>query len=340
MFIIFVVFIIFKQDFKMNAQRDELLDRALRQLEAYLGRTGLVTNEDGELVQIMGKLFAVEVKASLEKNSYNFIADIVKERARTKNAFPLLVCGQISDELMAVAKADGIYTLDAAGNCEITLEGGPFLSVRGRKSEFRKQSTGLVFRTAGLRVLYYLLLDPLNIRKPFREIKAATDVSVATVKNVVDALTPQYCFESREGRNLTRLPELLDFWAQQYNQLQKPRLQLTRMAFAPGKEKNWEKIPLPQGMYWGGECGAFLKDGYLFPQRFEIYTEIPTRELLKTGAVIPSQEGNITVYEKFWQQPQSDIHPLVIYADLMGTADGRCREEAQRIHSHDLSYLL
>lgn len=334
------MFIIFKQDIKMNAQTDEILDRALRQLETYLGRMGAVTRENDEIVQILGRQFSVEVKPYLDKNSYNFIASKVKEQAHDMGTLPLLVCGVIPEDMMASAKADGIYTLDAAGNCEISPEGGPFLSVRGRKSEFRKQATGLVFRTAGLKVLYYLLLDPQNVRKPFREIQAATGVSVATVKNVVDALTPQFCFESRDGRNLTRLPELLDFWAQQYNQLHKPRLQLTRMAFAPGKEKSWDHMQLPRGMYWAGECGAYLKDGYLIPQQYEIYSEVPTRELLKTGYVIPSQEGSITVYEKFWQQPQSAIHPLVIYADLMGIADGRCREEAQRIHSHDLSYLL
>lgn len=324
----------------MNVQRDEILETALRQLEIYLGDSGAVTRIDDELVQILGKLFAVEVKPSVDKSSYNFIAAQVKGDARKNGALPLLVCGQITDGIMAAAKADGIHTLDVAGNCEITPEGGPYLSVRGRKAEFRKQNTAMVFRTAGLRVLYYLLIDPQNIRKPFREIQAATNVSVATVKNVVDALTPQYCFESKEGRNLTRLSELLDFWAQQYNQLQKPRLLLTRMAFAPGKEKNWEKMKLPEGMYWGGECGAYIRDGYLVPERYEIYTGVPTRELLKTGLVIPSNDGRIIVYERFWQQPQSGIHPLVIYADLMGIADGRCREEAQRIHSHDLSYLL
>ncbi|MBP5168836.1 MAG: hypothetical protein ILP14_06495 [Oscillospiraceae bacterium] len=38
--------------------------------------------------------------------------------------------------------------------------------------------------------------------------------------------------------------------------------------------------------------------------------------------------------------PENAIHPLILYADLMGTADGRCREEAQRILNNDLSYLL
>lgn len=184
----------------MNVHRDEILEAALRQLEIYLGESGTVTRVDDELVQILGKLFVVEVKPSVDRSCYNFIVAKVKGDAHKNGALPLLVCGQITDGIMAAAKADGIYTLDAAGNCEITPEGGPYLSVRGRKAEFRKQNTGMIFRTAGLRVLYYLLMAPQIIRKPFREIQAATDVSVATVKNVVDALTPHYCFESKEGR--------------------------------------------------------------------------------------------------------------------------------------------
>ena len=63
------------------------------------------------------------------------------------------------------------------------------------------------------------------------------------------------------------------------------------------------------------------------------------KKYLNSFWLIPSALGEITVYEKFWMKPEKGIHPLVIYADLMGTTDGRCREQAQRILNNELSYI-
>lgn len=323
----------------MNIKENEILHEALRRLEDYLGVKNAVTVNGEDFVTILGTRFFCEVKPTLNKTTYNLAATYLKDIVKSSNIFPLLVCGSVSEEVLSTAKSDGINVLDVAGNCEITPIGGPYLSVRGRKSEFRKQPATMVFRTAGLKVLYYLLLDLNNIRKPYRFIQADTGVSVATVKNVVDALTPQYCFESKEGRNLKDVRSLLDFWVQQYNILYKPRLRVTNLDFTSGGRMTWKNIPLPYGMSWGGECGSNMIDGYLYPETFELYSEIPVKELLKTGAAIPTPTGEITVYEKFWKMPKTGIHPLVIYADLMGIADSRCREEAQRILDHELSYI-
>lgn len=323
----------------MNIKENEILQEALGRLEEYLGVKEAVIVNSEDCVTILGTRFVCEVKPTLNITTYNLAAPCLKERVKISKIFPLFVCGSISDEVFPVAKADCINVLDAAGNCEITTIGGLYLSIRGRKSDFRKRPVTMAFRTAGLKVLYYLLLDLNNIRKPYRLIQADTGVSVATVKNVIDALTPHYCFESKEGRNLKEVRSLLDFWVQQYNMLFKPRLRVTALDFSSGGHMSWETIPLPGGMHWGGECGANIIDGYLYPETFELYSEIPVRELLKTGAAIPSQKGEITVYEKFWKMPKTGIHPLVIYADLMGIADSRCREEAQRILDHELSYI-
>ena len=323
----------------MNIRENEILNEAIRQLNDYLGTDGAVSLAGDDIVTILGRRFVYEVKTTVGNTVYNLAVAQLKQMTKDSDDSPLLICGTVPNEILSVAKRDGINILDASGNCEIAPEGGPYLSIRGRKSEYRRQPSNMVFRTAGIKVMYYLLLDPLNIRKTFREIQAATGVSVGTVKNVIDALTPQYCFESSNGRNLTNLAGLLDLWSQGYNQVLKPRLILSRYSFARGGAREWENITLPDGMNWSGECGAFKLDGYLIPERYELYTGIPSNALLRTGKVIPSTQGEITVYEKFWMQPEKGIHPLVIYADLMGTADGRCREQAQRILNNELSYI-
>lgn len=323
----------------MNIRENEILQAALRQLGDYIDVNGAVIVQGENQVSILGKLFFFEVWPLLDKTVYNRAVLSIKEKTQSDEVCPLLVCGSVSDDVLHSAKAEGVHILDAAGNCEITPEGGPYLSIRGRKSEFRKQAASMVFRTAGLKVLYYLLLDLDNIRKPFRFIQASTGVSVATVKNVVDALTPRYCFVSQKGRNIKDARSLLDFWVQQYNLVFKPRLRVSSLDFTGNLKKTWDSLPLPKGMSWGGECGAYRIDNYLFPETFELYSGVPVRELLKTGVVMPAAQGEISVYEKFWIQPEEGIHPLIVYADLMGIADSRCREEAQRLLTNELSYI-
>ena len=63
---------------------------------------------------------------------------------------------------------------------------------------------------------------------------------------------------------------------------------------------------------------------------------------MKTGAVIPDTDGDITVYEKFWagEDTVNVIPAILTYADLMDTANGRCIEAAQKIKENELKYLL
>ena len=63
---------------------------------------------------------------------------------------------------------------------------------------------------------------------------------------------------------------------------------------------------------------------------------------MKTGAVIPDVNGEITIYEKFWAgEETTNVTPaLLTYADLMDTANSRCIEAAQKIKEYELKYLL
>ena len=117
----------------------------------------------------------------------------------------------------------------------------------------------------------------------------------------------------------------------------------TRFAFRDEeKRKNWKEMTLPDGMIWGGEPAAALTEGFLTPGEFTVYTDVSAATLMKTGAVIPDTDGDITVYEKFWTGEETkNVTPAILtYADLMDTANGRCIEAAQKIKENELKYLL
>ena len=93
--------------------------------------------------------------------------------------------------------------------------------------------------------------------------------------------------------------------------------------------EHWADILLPSQAWWGGEPAAFLRDGYLRPQKWDVYVEESADCLIATGRMIPDPEGEIYVYRKFWTG--EDIPIIVVYADLLSTGDDRCTEAAGRI---------
>ena len=111
------------------------------------------------------------------------------------------------------------------------------------------------------------------------------------------------------------------------------------MSFRANDQRmNWTALKLPEGMYWGGEVGANKIDGYLEPGVFDIYTDIPAANLLKTGMVMQNQNGEIRIYQKFWKwETDNQLVPLIlIYADLIGSGNSRCLEMAERLWAYGL----
>ena len=197
-----------------------------------------------------------------------------------------------------------------------------------------------VFQDAGLKVVFYLLQNADNIKKPYREIKEQIGVSLGSVKNVLDELSRRgFVCDTKNGRIIKDMKQLLDLWISNYNEVLKPKLLVGTMAFRTEENRNeWKNIALPKGMSWGGEPAANLTDGYLQPGLFDIYTEIPAAHLIRTGVVKQDANGEIHLYNKFWnwETDNRTVPAILIYADLMGSGNSRCLEAAQRILRNEL----
>ena len=178
--------------------------------------------------------------------------------------------------------------------------------------------------------------DVDNVGKTFREIKEQCDVSLGTIKNVLDELeTRKFVLTTKRKRILKDKRRLLDLWVENYHHVLKPKLLVKHFAFRDEQSKaQWDKIVLPEGICWGGECAAYQVNGYLTPQKFEIYTDVTWGNLMKTGAM-RATEGEITMYQKFWKGSTMPI--ILIYADLLGDGNSRSIEAANKILNDELS---
>ncbi len=301
--------------------------------------------DDVPWVTLMGKRFVCVVKPNLTLGDMTggCLPEHKEERV-------LYVTINATPKMLELAKLPNVNLLDCAGNFNIQyqLKNGKVVLMLANKGEkpvvVKAPNPYPIFLEKGLKVIFYLLLDKKNIARPYRDIMAATGVSIGTVKNILDGMIYHQFARVEEGKRfLINADRLLMLWANNYGQVLKPKLLLSRFAFRnEEKRKNWRTLSLPDGIIWGGEPAAALTDGYLTPGEFTIYTSVPPANLMKTGAVIPDPKGEIMVYEKFWSvEGEMQITPAILtYADLMNTANDRCIEAAQKIMKNELDYLL
>jgi len=275
-----------------------------------------------------------EVKSYVNNANFNQMLFRLQEIRKTSKLPIMLIVGDISPQNLMKFAEEGFNVLDHAGNCYINIP-PLYILITGQKLVKPKETVKKVFNDSAIKLIFYFLLDKSNIAKPYRKIVEETGFSIGTVKNVIEEMTLQHhIIKTSKGRVLMDWRKLLDDWQVAYNQTLKPKLFLKKMTLAnPERIKNWKSTRLPENACWGGESGANLTDGYLTPEILTIYTDGDSNEIIRTSRILPSSEGEILVYKKFWfGHDENHIAPrILIYADLMGTANSRCLEAAKRI---------
>ena len=275
-----------------------------------------------------------EVKSYVNNANFNQMLMRLQEIKQISKLPVLLIVGDISPQKLMKFVDEGFNVLDSVGNCYISVP-PLYIFITGQKRNKPKESMKKVFNDSALKLIFYFLLDKSNIGKPYRKIVEETGFSLGTVKNVIEEMALQHhIIKTSKGRVLMDWRKLLDDWQVAYNQTLKPKLFLKKMTLAnPERIKNWKSTRLPENACWGGESAANLTDGYLTPEILTIYTDGDSNEIIRTSRILPSSEGEILVYKKFWfDHDENHIAPkILIYADLMGTANSRCLEAARRI---------
>ena len=275
-----------------------------------------------------------EVKSYVNNANFNQMLFRLQEIRQTSKLPIMLIVGDISPQNLMKFAEEGFNVLDHAGNCYINIP-PLYILITGQKLVKPKETVKKVFNDSAIKLIFYFLLDKSNIAKPYRKIVEETGFSIGTVKNVIEEMTlKHHIIKTSKGRVLMDWRKLLDDWQVAYNQTLKPKLFLKKMTLAkPERIKNWKDTKLPQDACWGGESGANLTDGYLIPEIHTIYTGGDSNEIIRTSRILPSSEGEILVYKKFWTGiEENHIAPkILIYADLMGTANSRCLDAAKRI---------
>lgn len=122
---------------------------------------GNCTNENDITVKIMNVDFLCHVRENITR-------EFNKQQI-------LLVTQYVTPQVSTELANRGINYLDCAGNCLVryTKAGNLIFQIfnQGWKNIESKMKTYPVFQDAGLKVVFYLLQNADNIKKPYREIK-------------------------------------------------------------------------------------------------------------------------------------------------------------------------
>lgn len=289
--------------------------------------------------------YAIEIKPHLTIAKLGLAA----EQLKTAPYKGMLVTDYVNPNMADRLKEMDLAFIDTAGNAYLN-EPPVFVYIKGNrptetKDIGRDPRPIRAFQATGLKMLFGFFLNPRLLQQTYRDIAEATDVALGTVGWVLTDLREHgYLYEGdKRGRQLVQKRKIVEQWVTTYPDKLRPRLKLGR--YRAPKHRWWDDVALEQhNAQWGGEVAAEKLTNYLLPERAIIYADnVPARLIVEKG-LIKDPEGDVEILRRFWKPgllkdvtphphiPLDVVPPLLIYADLMATADDRNIEAAKIIY--------
>jgi hypothetical protein len=326
-------------------EEQEILDKALQSIDQFLWRAPHVELSPNRELDARVTLsfpekelrFNVEIKneirgASLQK--IRFLAE------REENF--LLIAHRIFPKYRDVLQNEKINYIEANGNINIRTNGFYLLIDKYPTLPETAKESNRAFSKTGLRVFFQLLLENKNLFATQRELAEQAGVALGNIPLVLKGLLDEGLLirKNEFGYQWKNKEEAISRWINSYATTLKPSI--FKGSYQLPKENNWQDIPIEtQNSCWGGEPGGDILTNYLRPEKYILFTKSTRIDLMKTTRLMPSENGEVKVYEIFWKKEDMDMNapPLLVYADLILNGDKRSLETAEKIYDRYLQEL-
>lgn len=287
--------------------------------------------------------FKVEVKENVLSSALLRLVEKLKE------ADTLLVAKYISNPAKDILEKQGINYLDSLGNCFIRNEIGISWHIRGRGEATKNgEIKHRAFQKNGIKLIYALFVNEELLNKQYREIAAVAGISASTVGDILtDLEAGKFLVKVNEKKKaLVNKEELLAQWVTAFNQKLKPKLIRGKYL---NLNPNWQKIKLGNQSFWGGEPAADILTNHLYPGALTLYSNLDRKSLMSEFQLIPDENnGKLTVCSLFWEVENRDyvlpalatVHPVLVYADLIGSGNDRNFETAKKIYERYIKNII
>jgi hypothetical protein len=338
------------------------LDRALEALARETGLTARVIRMDAfpgqnngrdALIEVAGPQqtyrFAVAIKNNIDR--FETLHQLQAFWPREAEQQLLVVTPYITQQLAERCREMDMCFADTAGNAYLRAPGlHIYVTGRPKPPELEIANENRPVNAAGLRVIFALLCQPRLLTVAYREIAANARVALGTVGRAIKYLenrkhiAPQPDQGATTERRFLNPERLVEEWVALYPTVLRPKLNARRFrALRP----DWtEGVDLnPYGAFWGGEVAANRLTHYLQPQTATIYVRETPTKLLVDQRMKADVNGDTEILDVFWNPERLPVAgdvvpPILVYADLMTTTDGRNIEAAKMIYDEHIGPLL
>ena len=279
----------------------------------------------------------LEYHFKIHNNVNNTVIGILAQQKKNIKVPILLISGYINNKKAEELRGKKIQFIDAAGNAYI--DNYPiYIFIKGNKPDkgslINKRFN--IFEPGGLKIIYVLLINPENIKKPYRDIAEIAGVSLGTAAGTIKDLNRQgyVIMMGQKIRKLLNKKNLFNRWCIEFNERLRPKLLIDRFT---GPNNWWrEEILDPAQAQWGGEVAANKLIGYTKPNEIIIYTDTEKyKKIVIKNRLRKDEEGDIAFFNRFWHFSDcQDViaDPILVYSDLLNTGDQRAVEVAKEIY--------
>lgn len=283
----------------------------------------------------------LRLPAEIKNTLYNYQYDDLVQLKEKYNDL-VVMAENIQPAMKQQLKKANINYADAAGNMYVKTA-GHLLFIDGLKQEaIKKDLKAKPFSKAGIKVIFALFVYDDLINGTIRDIADKADVSIDSAHRTVTGLKQLgYLLPLNKDKLIwNNKKELLQRWIVEFDSRLKPDLLIGTFNFIKESDfNNWKQLPLKEKQtWWGGEPAGDLYTNHLKPAILTLYTQEGKANIIKGYRLIPDLKGNIMVYNKFWKDNEEgqNVHPLLVYTDLMNTGDSRNIETAKKVYEQFL----
>ena len=262
-------------------------------------------------------------------------------------AYPplLVVANYITPNAKKVLQENGINYIDRVGNMWLKMH-PIYIHIDGIHNQPPSEDQkNRAFTKTGIKVVFQFLLHPNLINGTYREMAEMGGVSLGTIPKVLEGLKEEgFILRKTDDQWVIKdVDLLLQRWQNEYTKKLKPALFVRRYRSNDNNFFNsWKRLNFGEDTFWGGEPAGDLLTNHLQPEKFVVYSRETHQNLMKNYQWVPDEAGDIYVYELFWENlpetnaPDNCVPPILAYADLMESGDGRCVEIANLIYERYL----
>jgi hypothetical protein len=339
---------------KDDGPKRAILADAIRKLEE---NTGLISSIQGP--QGIGALGDYELEIARPPSpAIRFIAEVkvvdrfqvpaqVQAQLRGHPNPPLLVAPYISLETAQQCRKLKLAFIDSVGNAYIETPGIYIWSVGNPRPKNAPGTSKTTLGEAGLKISFALLCQPPLLNETYRRIAEVAAVSLGAVGPAIKGLERDgYIQRDRKQRaRLANSKRLLDEWVTLYPRLLRRKLNPRTFDADP---EALMKLNLREetGAFWAGESAAARLTGILKPGSHTIYVGGPITKLAAAARLRKARDGGLVeILDVFWNLPPDQerpdlVPPILIYADLLATSEGRSVEAADVIYEQYIEPAL